>query len=99
MTVRTHPRKSSAAAAVCFVGAALLLSGCATKPVNEVPAERKIVLMKGEFEYVYVTGSRVPVLVPLGQAWRAATLAASPVVNRSAEALEKIQNQATNFAR
>jgi len=77
----------------------MLLAGCATKTAGEIPMEGKIVLMEGQYENVYVTGSRLPVLIPKGQVARAAGLAVSPVQSRSAEELQRMRDRADNVGK
>ena len=55
--------KSWAAFLLGVFGAVLLLPGCATKTNSAAGTTGKIVLTEDEYEYVSVTGSRVPVRV------------------------------------
>ena len=95
----THHRKSSAVVAGLVIGGALLLAGCATKTAGEIPMEGKIVLVEGQYESAFVTGSRLPVLVPKGQVARAATLAVSPVLSLSPEELQRMRDRADNVGK
>jgi len=58
---------SACIAALSLIGAALLVSACASKSASVAPSqsagEQKIVLREGEYKEVYVTGSNIPVRV------------------------------------
>jgi hypothetical protein len=89
-----QPSLSSVAVAptVFMVGGALLLNGCASTPKAVTTAkaadERKVVLSEAEYEYVYITGSNIPVRVPKTPIARP-LLTSSPVRVISPEDFEK----------
>jgi hypothetical protein len=77
---------------VFLVGVALLLTGCVSTPkavtaVKEVDG-KKIFLSEAQYEYVYVTGSNIPVRVPKTPIARP-LLTSSPVRVMSPDDFEK----------
>lgn len=81
-----------------------LLSGCSTARIPNfsgaiVDATPAVYLPPSEFEYVYVTGSRVPVRVLKNAPKGALPDTASHVVARSPAAFESIVNAGLNTGR
>ena len=82
-----------------YLGAGFFLSGCATTSAPAADAFVRVILPESEFEYVYVTGSRLPVRVLKNASKTALPETASHVVARSPEAFESIINQGLNTGR
>lgn len=98
MTPKASVLLAAGAAAVVF------LSGCATTRVVSssflaTDSSLGVYLPASEFEYVYVTGSRVPVRALKNAPKGALPDTASHVVARSPEAFESIVNAGLNTGR
>ena len=86
----------------CGVGAVFLFGGCVTRapqPVAAAQSYDKIILTDGQYEYVTVTGSNIPVLASKNPIARTEPQTASPVVTMSPDAFRRMMERAASSNR
>lgn len=84
------------------VGGILGFTGCTTKstvPLASMESGTKVILTEGQYEYVKVTGSNIPVLASKEAVARTVPQTASPVVTMSPDAFKRMAERAASSSR
>ena len=103
-----HPQAASARQSrrlvllVSGVSGILGFTGCTTRstaPLASLESGTKVVLTEGQYEYVKVTGSNIPVLASKEALARTVPQTASPVVTMSPDAFKRMAERAASSSR